>query len=199
MAWRTATAVDSYRRETEDRLLIRRAGGRVIVAAADDAGGRCGGAHAAEFAVRKLIECSPDCSSRQLEELISSIDRELTEGETTAVVAVLREDRIVGASVGDSCCWLIGDERTIDLTADQVRKVFVGTGRARPVGFERSDPEGTVLIATDGLIDYTSPEKIVAAARGSDLQAAPRALIDLVRLRSGDLQDDVAVMVARRV
>jgi hypothetical protein len=56
---------------------------------------------------------------------------------------------------------------------------------------------GTLLVASDGLLHYARQADIIRIASGEDLQAAARALIDLVRLPNGTLQDDVAVVLCR--
>jgi hypothetical protein len=53
-------------------------------------------------------------------------------------------------------------------------------------------------VATDGLLKYSWPEKICQAVRSVQIRALPKALIDLVRMPSGGLQEDAAVAVARR-
>jgi hypothetical protein len=56
----------------------------------------------------------------------------------------------------------------------------------------------TLLLASDGLLNYASAERIAACAGGADLDAVARELVDLVRLRSGALPDDVAILLGRR-
>jgi hypothetical protein len=70
---------------------------------------------------------------------------------------------------------------------------------ATPIPFYRKKaPAGTLLVATDGLLKYSWPQKICETVRAThDVDALPKALIDLVRMPSGGLQDDVAVAVAR--
>ena len=108
---------------------------------------------------------------------------------------------VAGASVGDSGAWLIGADGSIDLTKSQIRKPGLGTGMAMPIPFHhRKPPVATLLVATDGLLKYASPQQICEKVRAdtTTIDALPHALIDLVRMPSGGLQDDVAVAVARR-
>jgi hypothetical protein len=56
----------------------------------------------------------------------------------------------------------------------------------------------TLLLASDGLLRYGRASDITRIASGPDLDAAARALVELVRLPSGTLQDDVAVVLCRR-
>lgn len=55
---------------------------------------------------------------------------------------------------------------------------------------------GTLLLATDGLVKYTSAELICDIIRATPFADAPRALIEAVRYPSGRLPDDVAVILA---
>jgi hypothetical protein len=54
------------------------------------------------------------------------------------------------------------------------------------------------LVATDGLLKYTSRATLGALAKAGDLQTAIEGLIRAVRLPSGNLQDDVAVVLGER-
>jgi serine/threonine protein phosphatase PrpC len=119
-------------------------------------------------------------------------------GQTTAVVVVLRADRVFGASVGDSGAWWITTEGLDDLTEPQHRKPLLGSGMAQPVGFDRRVGDGTLLVATDGLLKYSSPANICTTARGPLLSDAVDQLLSSVRLRSGTFPDDVALALARR-
>jgi hypothetical protein len=58
-------------------------------------------------------------------------------------------------------------------------------------------PGAMLVVATDGLWSYASGARIAAVAADATLAAIPGRLIELVRLRSGALPDDVAVVVVR--
>src|SRR5262249_7442164 len=103
----------------------------------------------------------------------------------------------VGASVGDSEAWLIGEDRHVALTARQHAKPGLGTGMARPVPFRSRFTAGTLLVATDGLFKYADADAICATARDSDPGAAASRLIELVRPSAGTLPDDVALILCR--
>lgn len=75
-----------------------------------------------------------------------------------------------------------------DLTANQDR-ARLGSGRAGPKLF-KGQLIGRLVLATDGLFKYIRTADIhTSAARGVD------ALVDTVRLKSGALQDDIAVVL----
>jgi serine/threonine protein phosphatase PrpC len=118
-------------------------------------------------------------------------------GETTGVVAVIDEDGIIGASVGDSAAWIVDATRHVDLTRRQIRKPLIGSGAALPVPFGHGPLNGTLLVASDGLFKYGNAARIQEIASANEPDAALERLIESVRLRSGQLQDDVAVAICR--
>ena len=185
----------------EDKIATIRLSDRTVFIVADGAGGVPGGADAAESICKAVAErCShgrvadwPGCLAR--------IDHEMSRsrvGLAAAVVIEIADDgRIVGASVGDCEAWMFGDGvASRSLTAGQSRKPLLGEGTAQPVGFQARLGRGTLLIATDGLWKYTKPARIAKAAAIRPLDVACAALVDGARLRNGELQDDVAIVLA---
>src|SRR5262249_9571347 len=147
-----------------------------VLVLADGAGGRPGGAQAAEAVIRVVRESlggTPRCYDprfrcgvlRKADEVVLG---EGYGGETTAGVLAVCGPSIVGASVGDSGAWLITEGACYDLTARQQRKPFLGTGVATPISFARTAAGGTLLVASDGLFKYTGQEAICTVARGPD-------------------------------
>jgi serine/threonine protein phosphatase PrpC len=203
--WETVKVLEAWASRLEDRAEVFRAGDSVVVVLADGAGGRPGAAYTAETTVRLVGEAVPDNPPRWdplawcnlLRRIDEALAHDPAAGETTAVVAVLSPDGVLGASVGDSGAWLVTPDGIQDLTARQRRKPFLGTGAAVPVPFAAPPTAGTLLVASDGLFKYADRLPIAAAARGEDLPSAARRLVDLVRLPSGKLQDDVAVVLGR--
>jgi serine/threonine protein phosphatase PrpC len=198
--------VEAYGSRGQDRVdVVEHSRGTVIVVA-DGAGGTAGGAEAAE-AVVDVVRLHADGltdirPATQWVSLLMRIDRDLSAsidgGQTTAVIVALSDDGLAGASVGDSSAWIIHDSGYADVTACQVRKPLLGSGMATVVPFELNQVlAGTLLVASDGLIKYAPAGRICETARG-DLREAAARLIDLVRLRSGALQDDVAMVLGRR-
>lgn len=197
--WRTAIATDSYRAESEDRAAVF--GSFAVVA--DGVGGRAGGGAAADAvieAVRELAEqpLHPWDRVRWLTELDRRMAKSGTVGETTAVVIHLTALGPIGVTVGDSVAWWVAADIWGDLTALAKPKPWVGSGGAVPITFQKPlQYVGTLLLATDGLVKYTSPERIVSVIRTTPFDDIPKSLIELVRPPSGRLPDDVAVIVAR--
>ena len=173
----------------------------IVICIADGAGGRSGGSEAAVMAmdfVRK--HASLASSAEACIELLCQIDAAISNnsvaGETTCVLAVVAPDEVFGASVGDSGAWLIpasGD--FVNLTQGQQRKPFIGAGCVRPIPFRHQTPKGSLLVATDGLLKYTSAEQIIAVCRQHPTDVATRRLIELVRYPSGALPDDVTFIL----
>ena len=116
-------------------------------------------------------------------------------GETTCALAVLTPDDIFGASAGDSGIWLIPEGTAhVDLTQAQQRKPFIGSGSAWPVSFRRPRQGGGLLLATDGLLKYTSAERIITTCREHLAEDVAERLVELVRYPSGALPDDVTAI-----
>ena len=180
----------------EDRAAAVARGDGVVLALADGAGGTGGGARAADAASAGLSAApTPSSWTDALAARDAALPR-LGPGQATAVVVEVTAAGLRGASVGDSGAWLVGDD-LVDLTADQRRKPLLGAG-ATPVAFTAGPlADRTLVLASDGLWKYARPADIAAAARHPDLAAAAAALLALVRLPSGGLPDDVALVLAR--
>jgi len=182
----------------QDRALARATDTGVLIVLADGAGGTVGGAEAAQTVVDQVAESAAIGSDWSL--VLAQIDQHrarLRGGQSTAVVISVTPAGMDGACVGDSGAWIIRGTEVEDLTAQQLRKPLVGAGcvpspiRSGPLG------DGTLLVASDGLLSYAKPADIARIAGGPDLQAAARALIGLVRLASGQLPDDVSIVLCR--
>jgi serine/threonine protein phosphatase PrpC len=188
----------------QDRVSVLPDGDRLIFVVADCTGGCSGGAEAAELVIqltRKHIGLL--LSSVDYGKLLGEIDRVVSSdkiaGETTAVIVVASSAKVFGASVGDSGAWLLNGPNIDDLTQSQVRKPFVGTGAAFPVGFSRDAFGGISLVATDGLLKHASREAIASAVQKSNLPELPEVLMKLVRYTSGNLPDDIVIGLCRSI
>ena len=189
-----ALASASPNARSQDRLAVFQRGDTVVAVIADGAGGTAGGAEAASRVVekvRQIVESDTPLSAPGLwrQTLLElSLDLEPI-GQTTAVIVGGGR----GASVGDSCAWLITRGGHVDLTEGQPRKPLLGGGFAEPHTFDvRLGPDDTLLVATDGLWKYLPLERLSALARAPVLSA--EALVAAVH----PLQDDVSVVLLRR-
>jgi PPM family protein phosphatase len=183
----------------EDRAAFIEGDAATILVVADGAGGMGGGAEAAELVVRVVEEAaaggplSGEYWSGILRRCDEALHLDQLAGETTAVIVSIANGMVSGSSVGDSGAVIFWSDESVDLTTGQKRKPLLGSGRANPVAFGPVQLESTLVVASDGLWKY-APWRTVAEAAA---WARPEELIDLARLPSGGLQDDVAVIVAR--
>jgi len=191
-----ATEIWPRRGTGQDRVSVSATRERVIIALADGAGGTAGGEQAARAVIDAVATAQVDDWTAVLTELELDPDR-LGPGQTTAVVVTVTRDGIHGASAGDSGAWVIRDGQVEDLTRAQHRKPLIGD-HSIALPFSAGPLAGaTLLVASDGLLRYARPEAIARVASGPDLAAAARDLVELVRLPSGEVPDDVAVVLCR--
>lgn len=200
---RVSQEVHGAEQSEQDRAAVIRCGEAGLLVVADGAGGIAGGTEAAELVVRRVREMAPDVVSQlqrqQWSQMLAEIDEYLVgdrlAGETTAVLVWVEEGRVQGGSVGDSGAWLISPDEITDLTQHQRRKPLLGTGEAIPVAFGPLAFRGRLVVASDGLFKYAKREEIQERALAGSVAEAAAGLVDAVRLPSGALQDDVAVIV----
>jgi hypothetical protein len=189
----------------EDHLAVVRRDDACVIVVADGAGGTGSGGAAAAFVCGRAEAAAHSetrTSARWVEHLVAS-DQALRAsgigGESTVVVVEIGADGTIrGASVGDSGALAITVDSSVELTGEQHRKPLVGSGRAVPVGFGPVILPGRILIASDGLLAYTAAKDLVARAHAGTLEAVATALVDGVRLRSGRLPDDLALVLCER-
>ncbi|MBX3160526.1 MAG: hypothetical protein KF773_31465 [Deltaproteobacteria bacterium] len=127
--------------------------------------------------------------------LLAELDADgprLGHGQSTAVIVAVSAAGVTGAGVGDAGAWVIAADGVVDLTAGQVRKPLVGDGcLPRPISAPALGT-ATLLVASDGLLALRQ------GVRHRTARAA-RALVELVRLPNGTLQDDVGIVLCRHV
>jgi serine/threonine protein phosphatase PrpC len=197
-----ARVVASGRRRSEDRAEVFDRDDGLVVVVADGAGGMAGGALASDALVEtaRAVARNPTLDLHDAAlwtALFEEVDAALAvkmAGETTGVVVAIGPGGLTGASVGDSEAWVVTTTSIDDLTRNQNRR-RLGSGRATPVPFARTSREGVLVVATDGLFKYSRPERIAEVVRASAFEHTAERLVELVRLRTGDFQDDVGVVV----
>jgi len=196
----------------EDRIAIDHHGNDWIIVVADGAGGTGSGAQAAQAACDGVImefrTHLDDLDNILWGACLNALDKKMQRtcdgGQTTVVVVAINNGRVSGASVGDSVAWLVSDFDIIDLTQYQRRQPLLGSGEASPIGFRPMFMNGRIpysrlLVGTDGLFKYAPPDRIEALVKSDDLEMAISSLIDAVRLKSGALSDDVAVVLCEEI
>ena len=194
----TASTTESYQTICQDRVAVFAQADRTVLAVADGAGGSDSGEHAARSVIEEIRLAVPNTDSPDAWcAVLRQIDHWIGSGESTAVVVDLRIDRICGASVGDSQAWVVRGPDITNLTANQRRKPLLGTGDAFPIGFSLDKLNGLLIVATDGFCNYVKRDEMVKILPYEDFAVLPKRLVDLVRLHSGALNDDVGIVVCR--
>ncbi|WLQ16601.1 protein phosphatase 2C domain-containing protein [Hahella aquimaris] len=187
----------------EDALFVCEKDGCIWFCIADGAGGLAGGREASRYVVdafsRLLDEeelHSPDDFERHLRRWDRDIAAMSLTGETTAVIGKVVNGEVIGASVGDSQCWLFHPEFVYELTQLQGRKPLLGSGEAVPIGFGPMAFLGVLIVASDGFFNYAPLAQIKPLAYSNDATAPQFA--DLARNQSGALADDLSIIVIRQ-
>ncbi len=199
--------VEGHGARCEDRVEVFRRADFVVVIVADGAGGTSGGAAAAAIVVeavrQRSIESGNLLDPATWRRVLGAVGERLENdniGQSTAVVVATDGTVVSGASVGDSEAWLVGATDLRDLSVGQPRKPLLGGGSVEPRAFkEQLRPGETLLVATDGITKYATTERICSVVRRADLSADDRAaaIVQLVRLPNGSLQDDVGLATVR--
>jgi serine/threonine protein phosphatase PrpC len=237
-----STSAGQLRADNQDFLLYRIA--RVepdasqdcsLFVAADGVGGAAGGAIASEVTAETVAARFPRRGGtdpaaalvraiRAAERAVSeraSVDPGLTEMATTLVVAVVRDNKLLMANVGDSRGYLIRGAEARRITEDHsyvAEEVRAGrmTAAAAAVSPYRHvitrsingvdeevevdtfgpfplEPGDRILLCTDGLTETMEDEEIAGLAHQGDPEAAAQALVDEANRRGGP--DNVSVLM----
>jgi len=183
----------------QDRAIARNFGSTSVFVLADGAGGGGGGEVAADHVISQFDK-SLAIDENQLVSDIATVDnvilKDSNAGETTCVVVSCTDGHLIGGSVGDSEAWIVKPDDVIDLTQMQSRKPLLGSGDANVQSFRTNLRSGVLVIASDGLVNYAPFEKILECIRQTSGKLILPNLVDLTRLRSGALQDDVSIIIA---
>jgi serine/threonine protein phosphatase PrpC len=190
---------------TADRTGIVTAGETIVIVLSDGAGGTSHAALAAQTVIDQAASAASDMPDLDDDlawcRLLGQIDAFLADnaegGQATAVVAAISADGIVGASAGDSGAWLILSDIMYDLTGQQNVKPLLGTGGAVSTPFAAAIEPSTLLIASDGLLKYVNPERICGIVNAYHPDEAVKHLADAARLPTGEMWDDVAIVLCR--
>jgi serine/threonine protein phosphatase PrpC len=129
--------------------------------------------------------------------ILRQTDHRVGPGQSTCVVVARSSKGIVGASVGDSKAWLLENDNINDLTRDQVRKPLLGSGEAKPVAFSHPPSQGLLLVCSDGFCNHVRREKLLREVLWIDFAVLARKLVEMVRLPSGQLWDDLGIVACK--
>lgn len=194
----TTSVTVAQQQRCQDRVKVLDFDGGVVIIVADGAGGTGGGEQAAEAVIREVsASASLDHDVTAWCNVLRQTDLRVVVGESTCVVVARSAKGIIGASVGDSKAWLLENDELKDLTKGQVRKPLLGSGEAQAVGFEHPPSRGLLLVATDGFSNYVRRETLLKEILWIDFSILARKLVEMVRLPSGELWDDVGVVACR--
>lgn len=198
----TAVRVEQGNPELQDCAEIVELGSSLLVVLADGAGGRSNARQTAQAVIRTIRQRADALAltdPEQCRTLLLAVDREAAKagGESTGVFVLLAKGSTTGASVGDSEAWIIEGEKITAITEQQRRKPCLGTGAISATSFRYPPLTGTLLVASDGLFKYTSREAILNVVKNTDLELVARNLVELVRYPSGQLPDDVSLVLVR--
>jgi PPM family protein phosphatase len=195
--------VASNRQRSEDTADVFEREDVLVVALADGVGGLRDGAMASSVFVAAVRAAVDDPAFavenvRHWVDLFRVTDAALAAknvGETTGVVVVAGPHNLIGVSTGDSEAWLVESTHVENLTVGQETKRTLGTGRVTPAAFERQALSGVLLVGSDGLFKFAAIDVIAGIVRASAIPVVAKKLVELVRLRSGRLADDIALVL----
>jgi serine/threonine protein phosphatase PrpC len=197
-SFETTAITIPYRGRCEDRVKVLEFDDGIVVAAADGAGGIGAGDQAAETVIQEITAlASLEHDQAAWCGILQQIDFRVGVGESTGVVVACSSQGIVGASVGDSQAWFIADGDLHDLTQNRVRKPLLGSGEAVPSGFSHPSAQGLLLVATDGFCNYVKRDQLMKDILWIDFVVLAQKLVEMVRLPSGDLWDDIGIVACR--
>lgn len=217
--------------EPEDPAVLAAKG--AFYAVADGMGGHSAGQIASELALKTVMQAyyanpSADTNSslrvaiQDANSLVFDTAQAIPDRQgmgTTMTVAVVREDQLTVAQVGDSRAYLVRDGEITQLTqdhswvAEQVRLGAMSADEAhsspfrniitRSVGTAQTvEPDlathsvqagDTVLLCSDGLTGHVSPDGIAAVLREYTPSAAASRLIEEANANGG--RDNITVVV----
>jgi hypothetical protein len=71
------------------------------------------------------------------------------------------------------------------------------SGSTSGLGFSRPPSRGLLLVCTDGFCNYVRREALLREILWIDFAVLARKLVEMVRLPSGEMWDDVGIVVCR--
>ena len=235
LIFEAASHIGHKRRTNEDRYFARRLpDGSLLIAVADGMGGLPGGDKAASLAIDAMDEADDDGSVDQamLGRLIMAAHKAVIEHAikhpaldgmgTTLTAAVVREESVFWAHVGDSRLYLLhngelsqltSDHRFLtsmiadgDITAEEARvhplrnilDQCLGCSSIQPeTGYADLAPGSMLLLCTDGLFEDVSSDTMTAILNRKALLADKAALLVQTALENGG-RDNITLVIVER-
>ncbi len=211
MAIQVTVHAESAPERGHDRHAVLHHPGATVLAIADGAGGSSGAADAAALLVEALVALGDPGASvldptYWFEWLYAQDNRLYADpgaGETTGLVVAVGSTspggplQVAGAAVGDSRAWILGEDRSVDLTRNAEARPRLGSGRAVPAAFVETLGGGTLLLGSDGLWGPLEPAEIASLVLSMPPAAALRMVAQLLRTRHGELPDDLTGILAQ--
>jgi serine/threonine protein phosphatase PrpC len=187
------------RRICQDAVGVFELADSTVLVVADGAGGTEDG----EIASRSVVESVRQATTQSegainWGHVLRQADFAIPSGESTACVVELTATGLRGSSVGDTRIGLVVGDELVFPSEGQQRKPLLGSGVAVPYEFGSHWDGGVVIIGSDGFWDYVRLDRLLAELRFIEFPILAKSLCEMVRLPSGDLSDDVAVVCARR-
>jgi serine/threonine protein phosphatase PrpC len=194
----------------EDAFVLQplRNGAAWLAALADGQGGRSGGRRAAqracETAIREALALpennrgDADSWADMLGQADAAVAADREAGFATLVGLCVEENRVVGASCGDSAALAVGSGGLMRvLTAHQFKNPPVGSGGADFVPFELElTAPWRVLLMSDGVWKYATWERVCDRAARLGGEELIAELQGAARLKNtGEFQDDFTVVL----
>lgn len=196
--YETAQYIEKGNYECQDRIKVISDESRTIICIADGAGGTGDGSKAADHVIKEVASSYTFVKSpRDWQGILQSIDQSIPNGEAAAIILDLRQGSATLASVGDCEAWAFFGSSIMRLSDGQHRKPLLGSGNAIPIVKEFGELHRPLIVGTDGFFKYVKAESVQPVVLGPQFFDVPRKLADLVRLRSGGLQDDLAIVSCR--
>lgn len=229
----SVTHAGLVRKQNEDCLLVKEYGnGTALLAVADGMGGHAGGECAARIAIDSMERLDPDhedveehlteaiktANSRMME--ISSRNMNLRDMGTTLTVALVRNQVVHWAHVGDSRLYLFREKCLVQLTDDhtypgllcRAGEISKEESRTHPLshllmsclgrpGYEAEtgaiplEKDDLLLLSTDGLHDLISEQSMACIIGAkSSLEDRVGALLDMALNKGG--KDNITIIIA---
>jgi PPM family protein phosphatase len=241
VAIRTDPGRDPEKQVNEDAALEEETRFGRLVVVADGMGGHAGGREASHLAIRVIQDAFTRADAatpgrdvlanaiREANRRVFTMTTPLEEGGgggrpgSTVVAALVHEDGMEVAHVGDSRAYLVHTGQIFQLTKDhsmvqrlvddgllapaeaarhpEANKILRALGIAEDVDVDvRPQPTqystgDVLLLCSDGLSDLVSPGDILAIAGGAPPAQAAGQLVDLANARGG--HDNITVAVVR--